>query len=141
MLSSGVSGGVRVCCLLSADGSVLCVGGELHAAKLLSALLSSVYQSFSDASTDDCTDTTGGPLLALTALCDAGAVSVARVGRFLVAIQYDGSAMGQVAHKVRRVAACHTLHRSQSARLLPDRLRSVTVIAVRWTLFCLPCSR
>ena len=110
MLSSAVTGGVRVCCLLSLDGSVLCVAGELHAAKLLSALLSSVYQSYSDAGSEEwpsADDVHSSPTAAttttgLTAVCDDGAVSVARVGRFLVAIQSDGSSvmMGQVAHKV-----------------------------------------
>lgn len=118
VLCSTLTAGVRVCCLLSVDGSVLCVGGELHAAKLLSALLSSVYRSYSDAGGEEWQSSDvsasveqsessesmyGGELLAnLTVVCDDGAVSVARVGRFLVAVQCEGSQMGQVARKVRR---------------------------------------
>ena len=109
LLSTTLTGGVRVCCLLSVDGSVLCVAGELHCAKLLSALLSSVYASYSEAAADEwlqaaaaAEEAVEGGLRTLTAVCDDGLVSVARVGRFLVALQSDASYVGQAALKVSR---------------------------------------
>ena len=137
-------GGVRVCCLLSLDGSVLCVAGELHAAKLLSALLAAVYAQYSDATSeqwreqhaaDDSAATNPSPASPLRALlvgCDEGLVSVARVGRFLVAVQSDDcSATGQIAQKVAAAhTAAHTTAECSAAHTAPHEPTRLDTTAV-----------
>ena len=168
VLCSTLTGGVRVCCLLSVDGSVLCVAGELHAAKLLSALLASVYANYSEAAGDEwqqlqqttdpattntaqqseeaatstAADTASDGLTNLIVVCDDGVVSVARVGRFLVALQSDaGSAMGQVAHKVSTATQPHHIashhNHSLTQRTAVDQPTHRTFAHIDCRPFCL----
>ena len=93
----GAGVGVQCCALMQADGSLLCVAGALSSARLLSALAATVYASYNSAEAFG----GGGELQQLHIHCDAGAVAVARLSRFLLAVQADHATQpGQLKHVV-----------------------------------------
>lgn len=106
--SAGV--GVQSCVLMQPDGSLLCVAGSMAAARLLSALGSTVYSAYAEGGGG--AEAWGEKSLDLVSLhCEKGVVAVARLSRFLLCLQADHSVqLGQLMHTLNALRThLHTL--------------------------------